>query len=125
MNHFRSGSPSTAVIELTPTPPLPLLDNLEPVAQASEAGELPEVPIEQLSLVDALDRAKELAPDVVVPLIEEGQVYCPECYLPLHPDPKPEKLYIFLHALRYTTSLGSFETEMPEWSQPGWTWDRS
>ncbi|THU90456.1 pseudouridine synthase [Dendrothele bispora CBS 962.96] len=31
-------------------------------------------------------------------------LYCPECYLPLHPDPKPEQLYIFLHALRrYTT----------------------
>lgn len=56
---------------------------------------------------------------------EENQLYCPECYLPLHPDPKPEKLYIFLHALRYTTSLGTFETEMPEWSAEGWEWDRS
>ncbi|KZT67634.1 pseudouridine synthase [Daedalea quercina L-15889] len=51
--------------------------------------------------------------------------YCPECFLPLHPDPRPERLYIFLHALRYTTSLGSFETEMPEWAAEGWTWDRS
>ncbi|THU86790.1 hypothetical protein K435DRAFT_682969, partial [Dendrothele bispora CBS 962.96] len=51
-------------------------------------------------------------------------LYCPECYLPLHPDLKPEQLYIFLHALRYTTSLGCFETEMPEWSAEGWTWDR-
>ncbi|KAJ7496592.1 pseudouridine synthase [Mycena latifolia] len=50
---------------------------------------------------------------------------CPECYLPLRPDPKPEKLYIFLHALRYTTSLGEFETPMPEWAQEGWEWDRS
>ncbi|KAG7091304.1 hypothetical protein E1B28_010350 [Marasmius oreades] len=60
--------------------------------------------------------------------VEEGrqsQLYCPECYLPLHPDPIPEKLYIFLHALRYTTSLGTFETEMPEWSAEGWEWDRS
>ncbi|KAF9262670.1 pseudouridine synthase [Marasmius fiardii PR-910] len=56
---------------------------------------------------------------------EEKQLYCPECYLPLHPDPKPEKLYIFLHALRYTTSLGTFETEMPGWSVEGWEWDRS
>ena len=54
-----------------------------------------------------------------------GMTYCPECYLPLHPDPKPEKLYIFLHALRYTTSLGCFETEMPEWAAEGWEWDRS
>ena len=59
-----------------------------------------------------------------LPLNENGHQYCPECYLPLHPDPKPEKLYIFLHALRYTTSLGSFETEMPDWSAEGWTWNR-
>ncbi|KLO15405.1 pseudouridine synthase [Schizopora paradoxa] len=49
--------------------------------------------------------------------------YCPECYLPLHPDPNPEKLYIFLHAIRYTTSLGSFETDMPEWAAKGFQWD--
>ncbi|KAF8845922.1 pseudouridine synthase [Paxillus ammoniavirescens] len=52
-----------------------------------------------------------------------GTLYCPECYLPLHPDPKPEKLYIFLHALKYELSLGSFETEMPEWAKEGWEWD--
>jgi hypothetical protein len=50
-------------------------------------------------------------------------LYCPECYLPLHPDPKPERLYIFLHALRYSTSLGTFETDMPEWAEEGWEWD--
>lgn len=50
--------------------------------------------------------------------------YCPDCYLPLHPDPKPENLYIFLHALRYTTGLGTFETEMPAWAAPDFEWDR-
>ena len=54
----------------------------------------------------------------------EDTLYCPECYLPLHPDPSPEKLYIFLHAIRYTTSLGSFETEMPEWAAPDFTWEQ-
>ncbi|OBZ69918.1 Uncharacterized protein C18B11.02c [Grifola frondosa] len=55
---------------------------------------------------------------------EDGSpLYCPECYLPLHRDPKPERLYIFLHALRYTTSLGCFETDMPEWASEGWEWD--
>jgi len=53
-----------------------------------------------------------------------GTLYCPECYLPLHPDPKPEKLYIFLHALTYELSLGRFETEMPEWAKEGWEWKR-
>ncbi len=57
--------------------------------------------------------------------VQTEHAYCPECYLPLHPDPKPEKLYIFLHALRYTTSLGTFETAMPEWSLEGWSWDQS
>ncbi|THV06660.1 pseudouridine synthase [Dendrothele bispora CBS 962.96] len=64
----------------------------------------------QISTAEAIEIARSL--------------YCSECYLPLHPDPKPEQLYIFLHALRYTTSLGCFETEMPEWSAEGWTWDR-
>ncbi|KAJ3549471.1 hypothetical protein NMY22_g869 [Coprinellus aureogranulatus] len=58
-------------------------------------------------------------------LIQSDNLYCPECYMPLHPDPKPEKLYIFLHARKYTTSLGAFETEMPEWAREGWTWDQS
>jgi len=55
---------------------------------------------------------------------ESEHLYCPECYLPLHPDPKPERLYIFLHALKYSTSLGAFETEMPEWATEGYEWDQ-
>ena len=54
----------------------------------------------------------------------DGMLYCSECFVPLHPDPKPESLYIFLHALKYTTSLGTFETEMPEWTAEGWEWER-
>ncbi|KAI0789631.1 pseudouridine synthase [Abortiporus biennis] len=74
----------------------------------------------RLKIIDDPD-AKETNPSEHL----EEMRYCPECYLPMHPDPKPERLYIFLHALRYTTSLGKFETEMPEWATPGWEWDRS
>lgn len=78
-------------------------------------------PEAQLTAEEALARLDVTTDEKV----EEGDnSYCPECYLPLHPDPKPEKLYIFLHALRYTTSLGSFETKMPEWAAEGWVWDR-
>lgn len=49
--------------------------------------------------------------------------YCSECFLPLRPDPKQARLRIFLHALRYTTSLGTFKTEMPGWATERWTWD--
>jgi hypothetical protein len=51
----------------------------------------------------------------------DGELYCKECYVPLHPDPPPGKLFIFLHALRYSTSHGSFETEMPWWASEGWS----
>ncbi|KAF8266331.1 pseudouridine synthase [Lactarius quietus] len=70
-------------------------------------------------------RAKQAAAQIAVQEENDGALYCNECYLPLHPDPPPERLYIFLHALRYTTSLGVFETEMPEWATKGWEWERS
>ncbi|KAF8131866.1 pseudouridine synthase [Boletus edulis] len=79
---------------------------------------------EQLSLCEAVSRLTLLvAPEPEVDPAT-GTLYCPECYLPLHPDPKPEKLYIFLHALKYELSLGHFETEMPEWAKEEWEWKR-
>ncbi|KAF5375500.1 hypothetical protein D9615_009184 [Tricholomella constricta] len=79
-----------------------------------------------LSEEEALEKVSAMEPLVEsTAVVQSENLYCPECYLPLHPDPKPERLYIFLHALRYTTSLGSFETEMPEWAAEGWYWDRS
>jgi tRNA pseudouridine32 synthase len=83
-------------------------------------------PQPQLSDDEVLKKISTMAPLAnTKAVVQEENLYCPECYLPLHPDPKPERLYIFLHALRYTTSLGSFETELPEWAAVGWTWDRS
>ena len=70
-------------------------------------------------------RVKQVAAQIAVREENDGALYCGECYLPLHPDPLPERLYIFLHALRYTTSLGVFETEMPEWAADGWEWERT
>ncbi|KZV68542.1 pseudouridine synthase [Peniophora sp. CONT] len=67
-------------------------------------------------------RKKQAAAQAVASEQNGGLLYCPECYLPLHPDPIPERLYIFLHALRYTTSLGTFETGMPEWAVEGFAW---
>ncbi|OAX37786.1 pseudouridine synthase [Rhizopogon vinicolor AM-OR11-026] len=93
---------------------------------------LPQTPIPQdtslapqLTQTEALTRLSQMEapPPAVDPVT--GTLYCSECYLPLHPDPKPEKLYIFLHALRYTTSLGCFETDMPEWAAEGWKWDQA
>jgi hypothetical protein len=52
----------------------------------------------------------------------EDSKFCSECYLPLHPDPEPDKLFIFLHALRYTTREWSFGTEMPFWAARDYRW---
>jgi len=106
--------------------------------EAGPASE-PDAPV-QLTMSEALSKVASMSTsatasvagepatktDAVTPTVSvEGMTYCPECYLPLHPDPKPERLYIFLHALKYTTSLGCFETGMPEWAAEGWEWDRS
>lgn len=64
------------------------------------------------------------APRSESPAVEVEGSYCPECYLPLLPDPKPEKLFIFLHAWRYTTKEWSFSTEMPFWAAKGYRWQR-
>ena len=95
--------------------------NTEPTSSQSI-----EVGLPQVSLEAAIEQAatKEPVFDTTEGNKDE-HLYCPDCYLPLHPDPNPEKLYIFLHALKYTTGLGEFSTEMPVWSAEGWTWNQS
>lgn len=91
----------------------------------SEGAEPEEPTLSQITLEEAIEQVANAPPTTgMVCATESEQIYCPECYLPLHPDPKPEKLYIFLHALKYTTSLGAFSTEMPNWAAEGWVWDQ-
>ncbi|CAG7847163.1 Uncharacterized protein C18B11.02c [Serendipita indica DSM 11827] len=78
---------------------------------------------EGTQVLDNKDAQTEDDPVEPVGETPDGKLYCTECYLPLHPDPPPGKLYIFLHALRYTTSHGAFETEMPWWADPNWEGD--
>ena len=68
-----------------------------------------------------------LPADVPSPLqrpdhIPEG--FCQECFIPLVDDPDPEMLFIYLHALRYTTDgLGQWETPLPRWAGKDWEGD--
>ncbi|KAF6761201.1 tRNA-pseudouridine synthase [Ephemerocybe angulata] len=97
-------------------------------AEGSEAATTPAVEAAPQYTTEEIKEkidALEPLPDVNTLTEPDAVRFCPECYLPLHPDPKPEKLYIFLHAKKYTTSLGAFETGMPEWAAEGWEWDRS
>lgn len=98
-----------------------------PTTESTPESEAPLPTPPQLPVEEALEKATEYTePNVDIEMFPgtDQPKYCPECYLPLYPDQKPEKLYIFLHALRYTTSLGRFETELPAWAAKGFKWDR-
>ncbi|KAF7726409.1 hypothetical protein EC973_008743 [Apophysomyces ossiformis] len=41
---------------------------------------------------------------------------CADCGVVMMPDPKPEELYIWLHAWRYSGNGWSYETRLPEWA---------
>lgn len=50
--------------------------------------------------------------------------FCEECFVPVADDPDPETLFIFLHALRYTTPrLGAWATPLPRWAGERWEGD--
>lgn len=96
--------------------------SVQPQGEGESSADSPS----QLTTEEVLSQISSMEPaQDVNTVIQSDNLYCPECYLPLHPDPKPEKLYIFLHARKYTTSLGAFETDMPEWAAEGWVWDQS
>ena len=124
-------TPPETEIRAAPPAPAALLTEEEALAILDPASEAQRADNPLLRMAPPPDapteggRAKQAAAQVTVQEENDGALYCGECYLPLHPDPLPERLYIFLHALRYTTSLGVFETEMPEWAAEGWEWERS
>lgn len=51
---------------------------------------------------------------------DELKGLCPECKVPLLPDPNPESLFIFLHAFKYETDDWSFEDTFPWWAEEDW-----
>lgn len=51
---------------------------------------------------------------------EPDEAFCPVCFSPEIPDPKPEELFIWLHALRYKTIEWDWKSEMPKWAEEDW-----
>lgn len=63
--------------------------------------------------------AKNLAEnEVVEEVVEEG--VCGECFMPLVVDEPGRQLFIYLHALRYTTTEWDWSSEMPYWALEGY-----
>jgi hypothetical protein len=42
---------------------------------------------------------------------------CEECTIPNFPDPEPDQLFIWLHALKYEVCGCKYETELPYWAK--------
>lgn len=51
---------------------------------------------------------------------DELKGLCPDCKVPLLPDPDPETLFIYLHAFKYETDQWSFEDAFPWWAEDDW-----
>ncbi|GAA6008011.1 hypothetical protein JCM10207_006998 [Rhodosporidiobolus poonsookiae] len=58
------------------------------------------------------------AEEVFEPEVGEEGGFCTTCFTPLLPDPRPEQLFIWLHAMRYTTLDWDFKSELPPWAEP-------
>lgn len=46
--------------------------------------------------------------------------FCNNCFLPLMKDPRPDQLFLWLHALRYKTTEFDFQSEKPAWAADDW-----
>jgi len=84
-------------------------------------------PIPRLGRASTLELATPITEEYTSALPRPAHLppgFCDECFVPVPDDPDPEKLFIFLHALRYTTpKLGSWSTPLPRWAEKDWGGD--
>lgn len=67
------------------------------------------------------DTSEGQTPSPVLQFASVPPGFCPQCHIPLAPDPAVEALFIYLHAWRYTTEVwGEFSTPLPRWAEEGW-----
>ncbi|KAK8858451.1 hypothetical protein IAR55_002678 [Kwoniella newhampshirensis] len=66
----------------------------------------------------------DTTPSPLIPPAYLPPGFCTDCFVPVPDDPDPESLFIYLHALRYTTeALGTWETPLPRWAGENWDGD--
>lgn len=114
--------PTTADATVT-TPSLPA-DPLDPSHPSHGANQrIPLIP----NAIAKLPVPRTVPVDFVSPLRRPASLppgFCPECYVPQPDDPDPETLFIYLHALSYTTErLGKWSTPLPRWAGEEWDGD--
>lgn len=67
---------------------------------------------------EAVDEAEPEDPTGNGP--DSGLGFCETCFTPEIRDPTPDQLFIWLHALRYTTLDWDWSSELPYWALEGW-----
>lgn len=78
-------------------------------------------PIDVLANLTSIDedlkpRIKDTLPTIDLEAEEPDASFCDECFVPLVEDPKPDELFIWLHALRYKTTEWDWSSELPHWA---------
>nr|CAG8614922.1 11868_t:CDS:2 [Entrophospora candida] len=56
---------------------------------------------------------------------ESDEYYCEECNINKFPDPKPNQLLIWLHALKYEGEGWEFKTDLPDWAEDNYIIDEN
>jgi len=115
--HKESESEQTSHAPSDDHTPDSVVDTPTPSNPSAKVAPLAMNAVEPLSPLK-IDNISQVNPD----LPPDPALFCPECYLPLLPDPKPERLFIFLHAWKYTTKEWSFKTDLPFWAAKGYVW---
>jgi hypothetical protein len=96
------------------------------LARAAGISKNPDSPFSNLSLdptgeESVIDVPKTIFTDPLhlpddIGRVEEKEAFCATCFLPLIGDPRPDQLFIWLHAFRYSTTEFDWKSEEPYWS---------
>lgn len=93
------------------------------IEMAKQAGiSLGMDPVDVLANITSIDessgkvRIKDTLPTIDLEADEPDSSFCDECFVPLVEDPKPDELFIWLHALRYKTTEWDWSSELPSWA---------
>ncbi|TKA56452.1 hypothetical protein B0A53_02023 [Rhodotorula sp. CCFEE 5036] len=86
--------------------------DLEGIERAKRSGT---GAINMAALADGDSLPTDSSPDSSDATSEDGG-FCSTCFVPLVPDPRPEQLFIWLHAMRYTTTEWDWSSALPYWA---------
>lgn len=99
---------------------LPDANHLAKLSTKSTTSSFTSSPSFQLSEPSVISSKSSDDNDDYVAVDEQGP-YCRACGVPLLPDPRPEQLFIWLHAMKYSSPEWDFSSKyLPNWASDNW-----